>query len=118
PPNSLVSHPLSSDSLLMAAFDHGKPERIQRWRGGLSTSPLLDGAGGPLVSVGGEHGVEFVGAEKITRSAGNLRHAPLPTADAAPRRRRIAFLRHLVHWSALCLRARRGARLPAEQDGF
>jgi hypothetical protein len=90
PPNSLVSHPLSSDSLLMAAFDHGKPERIQRWRGGLSTSPLLDGASGPLISVGGERGVEFIAAEKVTTAAGTFdtHHYRLlmpPRADGTPR---------------------------------
>lgn len=90
PPNSLVSHPLSSDSLLMAAFDHSKPERIQRWRGGLSTSPLLDGASGPLISVGGERGTEYVGAEKITTAAGTFdtHHYRLlmqPRADGTPR---------------------------------
>lgn len=72
PATSLVSHPLSSDSLLMAGFDHSKPDRIQRWGGGLSTSPLLDGASGPLISVGGERGTEYVGAERITTPAGTF----------------------------------------------
>jgi hypothetical protein len=90
PPNSLVSHPLSSDSLLMAAFDHSKPERIQRWRGGLSTSPLLDGASGPLISVGGERGTEYVGAQEVTTAAGTFdtHHYRLlmqPRADGTPR---------------------------------
>jgi hypothetical protein len=72
PATSLVSHPISSDALLMAGFDHSKPERIQTWEGGLSTSPLLDGASGPFISVGRERSVEYVGPEKITTPAGTF----------------------------------------------
>jgi hypothetical protein len=72
PATSLVSHPISSDALLMAGFDHSKPDRIQTWEGGLSTSPLLDGASGPFISVGKERSVEYVGAEKITTPAGSF----------------------------------------------
>jgi hypothetical protein len=72
PATSLVSHPISSDALLMAGFDHGKPERIQTWAGGLSTSPLLDGASGPFISVGKERSVEYVGPEKLTTPAGTF----------------------------------------------
>lgn len=72
PATSLVSHPLSSDSLLMANFDHSKPERIQSWDGGLATSPLLDGASGPLLSVEGRRSVEYVGPERITVPAGTF----------------------------------------------
>lgn len=72
PATSLVSHPLSTDSLLMARFDHGKSDRVQYWEGGLSTSPLLDGASGPLIGVGGRRGVEYVGPERITVPAGTF----------------------------------------------
>jgi len=72
PALSLVSHPLSTDSLLMAAFDHSKSERIQSWSGGLSTSPLLNGGSGPFISVGGQRSVEYVGAERATTRAGTF----------------------------------------------
>jgi hypothetical protein len=72
PATSLVSHPISSDALLMAGFDHSKPDRIQKWEGGLSTSPLLDGASGPFISIGKERAVEYVGPEKITTPAGTF----------------------------------------------
>jgi hypothetical protein len=72
PATSLVSHPLSTDSLLMAGFDHSKPDRIQYWGGGLSTSPLLDGASGPLIGVGGRRGTEYVGPERVTTRAGTF----------------------------------------------
>jgi hypothetical protein len=67
---SLVSHPITADGLLMAAFDHSRPERIQTWAAGLSTSPLLDGASGPFLAAGRERSVEYVGPEKITTPAG------------------------------------------------
>jgi len=70
PVRSLVSHPLASDALLLASFDHARPERIQTWQGGLSTSPLLNGGSGPLLSVQGERSTEYVGAERITTAAG------------------------------------------------
>lgn len=72
PATSLVSHPLSTDSLLMAGFDHSKSDRVQYWEGGLSTSPLLDGASGPLIGVGGRRGTEYVGPERITVPAGTF----------------------------------------------
>ena len=43
PAPSRVSHPLSTDSLLLAGFDHSKPDRIQESSDGLRTSPMLDG---------------------------------------------------------------------------
>lgn len=90
PATSLVSHPLSGDSLLMANFDHSKPERIQSWEGGLATSPLLDGASGPLVSVGGRRSVEYIGSERVTVPAGTFEtdHYRLlmkPKPDGTPR---------------------------------
>lgn len=72
PATSLVSHPITADGLLMAGFDHRRPERTQRWAAGLSTSPLLDGGSGPFLAVGKERAVEYVGAEKITTAAGTF----------------------------------------------
>ncbi len=90
PATSLVSHPLSTDSLLLAAFDHSKPERIQQWDGGISTSPLLDGASGPLIGVGGRRSTEYVGPERITVPAGTFdthhyRLLMTAKADGSPR---------------------------------
>ena len=87
---SLVSHPLSTDSLLLAGFDHSKSERVQSWQGGLSTSPLPDGSTGPFLSVGGSRSTEYVGPERITTTAGGFdtHHYRLllePRADGTPR---------------------------------
>jgi hypothetical protein len=72
PAPTLVTHPLSSDSLLARRFDHSQSERVQYWEGGLSTSPLLDGASGPLLSHNGRRGIEYVGAERVTVPAGTF----------------------------------------------
>lgn len=90
PATSLVSHPLSADAMLMANFDRSKPERIQSWEGGLATSPLLDGASGPLLSVGGRRSVEYVGSERVTVGAGTFetehyRLLMTAKADGTPR---------------------------------
>ena len=90
PATSLVSHPLSVDSMLMANFDRSRPERIQSWEGGLATSPLLDGASGPLLSVGGRRAVEYVGSERVTVPAGTFetehyRLLMTPKPDGTPR---------------------------------
>ena len=90
PATSLVSHPLSTDSLLLAKFDHSKPERTQSWGGGLSTSPLADGGSGPFLSVGGLRSTEYVGAERVRTRAGafDTHHYRLligPRADGTPR---------------------------------
>lgn len=90
PATSIVSHPLATDSLLLAAFDHSKPERVQSWRGGLSTSPLHDGGSGPFLSVGGMRETEYVGPERIKTRAGafDTHHYRLiigPRADGTPR---------------------------------
>jgi hypothetical protein len=109
PATSLVSHPLSTDALLLAAFDHSKPEKIQQWEGGLSTSPLLDGASGPLIGVGGRRSTEYVGAERIKVPAGTFdthhyRLLMTPRADGTPRSEHIwcthpdfVFVRGEVH---------------------
>jgi hypothetical protein len=72
PAHSLVSHPITSDGLLMSEFDHSKPERVQTWPAGLSTSPLLDGGSGPLLSKGRERRVEYVGSERVTTRGGTF----------------------------------------------
>ncbi|MFO7306093.1 MAG: hypothetical protein C0P74_011300 [Gammaproteobacteria bacterium] len=72
PVPTLVTHPLSTDALLAAQFDHSKSERVQYWEGGMTSSPLLDGASGPLLSPNGRRAIEYVGRERITVPAGTF----------------------------------------------
>jgi hypothetical protein len=73
PAATLVSHPISSDALLMSRFDHSKLDRIQGWRGGMSTSTRLDGGSGPFLSLSDrESHIEYVGPESITTAAGRF----------------------------------------------
>lgn len=72
PVRSIVSHPIASDGLLMSGFDHSKPQRVQSWPGGLSTSPLLNGGSGPFLSKGRQQSVEYVGPERVTTRAGTF----------------------------------------------
>jgi hypothetical protein len=73
PATTLVSHPISSDALLMSRFDHSRPDRIQGWRGGMSTSARLDGGSGPFLSLNDrESRIEYVGPESITTAAGRF----------------------------------------------
>lgn len=90
PATTLVSHPISSDALLLSRYDHSKPDRIQSWQGGLSTSTQLDGGSGPLLSLNGERSLEYVGPGAITTAAGRFdtHHYRLlmnSRADGAPR---------------------------------
>jgi hypothetical protein len=84
PAPSLGAHPLSCDALVAAAFDHSKPDRIQSIPGTLSTSPLLDGASGPLLAVGTGR-LEYVGPERVTTRAGTFdaHHYRFPVDSAA-----------------------------------
>jgi hypothetical protein len=73
PAATLVSHPISSDALLMAKYDHSKSDRIQGYRGGMSTSQRLDGGSGPFLSASErEAQIEYVGPESITTAAGRF----------------------------------------------
>lgn len=90
PATSLVSHPIITDGLLMAGFDHGRAEKTQYTTGGLSTSPLLDGSSGPFISVGGRRGIEYVGQERVRVRAGTFdthhyRMLMGPKPDGSPR---------------------------------
>lgn len=72
PATGMVSHPIITDGLLMAGYDHNRPERTQYTTGSLSTSPLLDGSTGPFLSVGGRRGIEYVGPERVKVRAGTF----------------------------------------------
>ncbi len=71
PARSLGAHPLANDALVLPAFDHAKPERIQTSPGNLSTSPLLDGASGPFLGVRSTT-IEYVGPERVTTGVGTF----------------------------------------------
>lgn len=76
PVTHIGSHPLVIDGLGCYQFDHTKPEKTQTRRGGMSTSPTLDGSTGPFLSAprpGGGGGVtEYVGMEKVKTPAGEF----------------------------------------------
>jgi hypothetical protein len=87
PVKTLGSHPLACDALVLPAFDHTQPEKVQT-RMGLLTSPLLDGASGPLIGVS-HTAIEYVGPEKVTTGAGTFdahhyRFPPKPGPSAHP----------------------------------
>lgn len=116
PATGLVSHPIVTDGLLMAGFDHGRPERTQYTTGGLSTSPLLDGSTGPFISVGGRRGIEYVGAGARQGACRHLRYSSLPDADGLEARWIGTWLRPVVPAPRIHRREGRGTRLPAQQD--
>ena len=68
---SLGAHPLANDALAVPAFDHDKPDRIQVSSNRLSTSPLLDGASGPFISVR-PLTIEYLGPERVATGGGTF----------------------------------------------
>lgn len=88
PPGSLGAHPLANDALVLPSYDHSKTERVQTIEGRLSTSELLDGASGPLLSVRSLD-VEYVGPERVTTPVGTFeahhyRFPPMPDRPIHP----------------------------------
>lgn len=85
PAISLGAHPLACDAMALPSFDHTKPEKVQSRVGSLSTSPMLDGASGPLISVS-NGAIEYVGPEKTKTVAGTFdaHHYRFPSINAAP----------------------------------
>ncbi len=81
-PGRMGSHPLSCDALAVPEFDHSSPDKVQTLKAGLSTSPLLDGASGPLLSVR-DLTIEYVGPETVTTGAGTFEahHYRIPSID-------------------------------------
>ena len=75
PATHLGSHPLVVDAIGCHSFDHSKPEKSQTRRGGLSTSPTLDGSTGPFLSAPrpGAGGVtEYLGREMVETPVGEF----------------------------------------------
>ncbi|MDH3452537.1 MAG: hypothetical protein OEN20_08950 [Gammaproteobacteria bacterium] len=85
PVMSFGAHPLSNDALAVSAFDHNNPARVQTITNRLSSSPLLDGASGPLLGVR-DLIVEYVGAERVDTAAGTFEahHYRFPTMPDKP----------------------------------
>ena len=88
PPGSLGAHPLANDALVLPSYDHSKRERVQTIAGRLSTSALLDGASGPLLTVRSLT-VEYLGPERVTTPVGTFeahhyRFPPMPDRPLHP----------------------------------
>ena len=84
PAVSLGAHPLACDAMALPAFDHSKPEKVQSRSGGLMTSPLLDGASGPMIGMSQDGSkTEYVGPERIVTPAGTFdaHHYRFPTIE-------------------------------------
>lgn len=64
-------HPLSCDVWHLAAFDHSRPERVQRLEGTMMSSLEHDGCSGPMLHPI-NFGIEFLGPERITVRAGTF----------------------------------------------
>jgi hypothetical protein len=69
PVRIIASHPLMTDGWQCAAFDHGRPERVQTIVPWANTSPRPDGGSGPMIGIG-KKVIEYVGKERITVPAG------------------------------------------------
>ena len=64
-------HPVSSDALLLAAFDHGLGRSMQRLRHIYTSSRDMFGATGPTLN-GVELDAEYLGQERVDGPAGRL----------------------------------------------
>ncbi len=64
-------HPLSCDVWHLAAFDHARPERIQRMQDTMLSSLEHDGCSGPMLHAI-DFGIEYVGREEIEVRAGRF----------------------------------------------
>ncbi len=68
-PSKFGAHPVTSDALAMATFDHERPEKRQRVARAVSSSMAADGGTGPML-VPYESEVEFIGHETTEVPAG------------------------------------------------
>ena len=62
-------HPLACDVWHLAAFDHGRPERIQRMADTMLSSLEHDGCSGPMLHPL-DFGIEYIGRERLQVRAG------------------------------------------------
>ena len=63
------THPVTCDALLLAAYDHDRPEKIQIQNDVLMSSMQHDGSSGPLLSPI-TFGIEYCGREQVTTPVG------------------------------------------------
>lgn len=68
---SFGPHPLSCDIWHLAAFDHARPERVQRMHDTMLSSLEHDGCSGPMLHPL-EFGIEYIGRERIRVRAGEF----------------------------------------------
>ena len=71
PLRSFGPHPLSCDVWHLAAFDHSRPERIQRMQDTMLSSLEHDGCSGPMLHPI-DFGIEYVGREQVEVRAGRF----------------------------------------------
>lgn len=70
-PPVFAPHPLACDGWQAAAFDHSRPERVQRLVAACNSSPLPNGASGPMIGLI-EKDLEYVGGETVDVPAGRF----------------------------------------------
>lgn len=69
PVRAFGTHPVNVDALLVTAFDHSKPERIQPARDVYISSLEHDGSSGPMV-LPVPFAIEYLGREQVETRAG------------------------------------------------
>lgn len=79
----LQAHPIVGDGLLMKIYDLSKGKGVQYFEDLMLTSPDHRGATGPMLFKLDSMGLEYLGEEEITISAGTFkaRHFALASAD-------------------------------------
>lgn len=68
PATGFGTHPVTCDALLLAAFDHSRPEKVQPALGVLMSSMEHDGSSGPLLSQI-KFAIEYLGREQVVTPA-------------------------------------------------
>jgi hypothetical protein len=84
-PPIFASHPVFVDGWQATAFDHAKPERVQSFKGCANSSPLANGASGPMIGMT-DKSLEYVGEARVAVPAGafETRHYRIRPAHYPP----------------------------------
>lgn len=69
--NGFGTHPVTCDALLLAAYDHSRPEKVQIQTDMLMSSMQHDGSSGPLLSPI-RFGIEYCGRESVKTPVGSF----------------------------------------------
>jgi hypothetical protein len=64
-------HPVAADCWCLGGFDLSKPQKIQTLQGGMMSSPLPNGASGPILSRF-DLTIEYLGEEEVSVPAGTF----------------------------------------------